>query len=113
MSKKPVLSVSINPDYDNLRNVIAQAKGRATVVYRKKDGSLRRLTFQRGNDGAYVTGTERGEQWAATMDARHPNLIRLRDQIIAAKAGQAKSWRTVDLDTIETIRANGVNMRVA
>ena len=71
-----------------------------TVVYFKKDGSLRRLTFQLAAMAPRILGTERGVKAAATRKANHPHLMTVYDI-------HKRDFRTVDLRTVLTVKAGG------
>ncbi len=83
-----------------------------SVVFRKKDGTFRRLVYQRGNDAAYISGTERGERARATFARDNPHMLRLRDVHVAKRDGMHKAWRTVDLTKVVSVRCNGAIFRI-
>lgn len=71
-----------------------------SVLYIKKDGTPRRLTFNVAAGPKRVRGTELGQRMRATRAANHPNLLPIWD---VHKAG----WRSINLDTVLTVQAGG------
>jgi hypothetical protein len=103
--------ISLPHNVDAIRHVIESTRGKlGRVAFIKKDGSPRALVFQRGNDEAYVLGTERGERASATFKRNNPAMLRLRDHRLVAQ-GQAAPWRTVNLETVYSTRVDGVTIR--
>lgn len=91
-----------------------------SVVYVKKDGTLKKQTFQRGNDARYILGTERGQRASETFAANNPDMLRLRDVNAIRKArseglppdeADKKGWRTVTLTRVLSARVNGTQYR--
>lgn len=70
-----------------------------SVEFIKKDGTLRRLTFQQAARLRRIKGTERGNKWSLTMATRHPNLIRV-------WSVHDLAFRTVNLDTVLNVTTN-------
>lgn len=64
-----------------------------SVEFLKKDGTLRRLTFQQAAMPARIKGTARGNRWSFTMATRHPHLVRV-------WSVHDRGFRTVNLDTV-------------
>lgn len=75
-----------------------------TVVYFKKDSTIRRLTYQMAAMPSRVLGTDRGQRASATRKANHPNLLTVWDV-------HKRAFRTVNLDTVLTVKAAGVVTR--
>ena len=104
-----------------IRALIESSNGEyASVVYTKKDGSLRKQTFQRGNDARYVVNTERGMKASATFHENNPDMVRLRDVNVIRKLiasgtpkdeAEKKGWRTVTLTKLSAAKINRVNYR--
>ena len=74
------------------------------VTYFKKDGTLRRLRYQRAAEASRILGTERGQRASATRARNHPHLMSVWD---IGKHG----WRTVNLETVISVRSNGKTRR--
>lgn len=79
------------------------------VVFRKKDGSVRRLTFQQKAMAPRVKGT--GTDAADARKANHPNLKTVFDMNALTKTGERGDFRLVNLDNVFTVKANGVTVR--
>jgi hypothetical protein len=71
-----------------------------TVVYFKKDGTIRRLTYQMAAMPARVLGTERGKKAAATRAENNPYLLTVWDV-------HKRAFRTVNLETVLTVKSGG------
>ena len=67
-----------------------------SVEFIKKDGTLRRLTFQQAAMRFHVKGTERGQRAALTRARNHPNLLTVWDV-------HKRAFRTVNLDTVLSV----------
>lgn len=74
-----------------------------SVVYFKKDGTIRRLRFQVAAGPPRVKGTERGIRATATRAANYP------EQMLVYEIGNG--FRTVNLDKVLTVKAGGVTTR--
>lgn len=100
--------------HDILRAKIAASRGQYIgIVFVKRDGTLRRMTAQQGNDAKYMRHTERGEQASLTFHANNPHMLRVRDVGLQKQFGDgAKAWRTVDLATVCTLRIGGQTLRL-
>lgn len=80
------------------------------VVFIKKDRSVRRLTFQQSAMPSRVKGT--GGDAVETRKANNPNLKTVWDMNATDKAtGTRGAFRQVNLDTVATVKANGVTVR--
>lgn len=92
---------------DTLRNLITGAGSRfGAVVFRKKDGTLRKLVFQHAKDNSSrVVGSELGERMSATFARNNPDMMKAWDH-------QKQAWRTVNLDAIVSLRVHGATFRV-
>jgi hypothetical protein len=73
----------------------------AAVLFLKKDGTFRKLRFNRKAIGE-IAGTERGKEWSAKVTESNPNLVRLSEI-----TRDGLRWRSVNLDTVLTVQANG------
>lgn len=77
-----------------------------SVLFRKKDGSMRALRFNprdwRKQAGeAASAGAKRGLE---ARKALYPNYVRVRCVLV-------DDWRTVNLDTVRRVRADGTTTR--
>lgn len=71
-----------------------------SVEFIKKDGTVRRLTFQNAAMRFRVKNTERGVRASLTRARNHPNLVTVWDV-------NKRGFRTVNLDTVLHVRAAG------
>lgn len=107
MPKTRVIDIDVSNINDTIRELIRGAGSKfGAVVFVKKSGELRKLTFQHAKDNsARVVGSELGARMSATFAANNPNMMKCWDH-----AKQA--WRTVTLDRVCSVRVNGVNVRL-
>lgn len=76
------------------------------IVFVKKDGTKRILTFQNAKDNsARIVGSELGAKQSATFAKNNPNMLRVWDH-------KKQAWRTVTLDRVISVRANGVTYKI-
>lgn len=72
------------------------------VVFIKKDGSFRKMRFNRKAGFDQIKGTARGMQASAARAMSNPNLVSIGE--ITPKGTQ---WRSINLDTVLTVKAGG------
>lgn len=101
MSKNPAVVVVLSDD--EMRAILTKAGARfASVVFVKKDGSLRRMTYVNAKHRAHLMKhTERGDKAAITFAANNPDMLRVYD---ATK----RDFRTVTLPRVICARVDGV-----
>jgi len=106
MPKVRVVNINADDINGTIRELIRGAGSKfGAVVFVKKRGELRKLTFQHAKDNsARVVGSELGARMSATFAANNPNMLRCWDH-----AKQA--WRTVTLDRVCSVRVSGVSIR--
>jgi hypothetical protein len=97
-----------------VRQLIESVRGQYfAVVFVKRDGTIRRMTCQRGNDAKYMRHTERGEQASATFHRNNPHMLRVRDAVLARQLGDgSKAWRTIDLAVLCSIQIGKRTIRL-
>lgn len=78
-----------------------------SVLFVKKDSTVRLLRYQQAAMPSRIKGTERGIKASATRAVNHPNLMTVFDVARNPDTGKAKGFRTVDLDTVLTVKAGG------
>lgn len=93
-----------------VKSIINNSTKFVSVTFRKKDGTLRTIVHNpkvtKGVKGELAT--ESGKQAVATRKANNPNLVSVFDSQLAAKGEPAnKCWRTINCDTVISIRLNG------
>jgi hypothetical protein len=90
----------------SIRGLIESAGSRfGTVLFVKKDGSIRKLQFQQARDNSgRVAGSELGQRMAATFSANNPDMLRIWDHA-------AQAWRTVTLSRVLSLRVHGTTYR--
>lgn len=92
---------------DLLRQMLASTASRfGSVLFVKKDGSLRHMTYVNAKHRAkHMAHTERGEQAAATFRRNNPHMVRVWCE-------RSKGFRTVTLSRIVSLRVDGKAYRV-
>lgn len=77
------------------------------VVFIKKDGSRRSMTARYGVSKGVLgdEASESAKKALVTWRENNPNLLRLFD-------AHKRAFRTVNLDTIESLRVNGVSYKI-
>jgi hypothetical protein len=83
----PLINAAIKQQITTSRSLFG------SVEFIKKDGTIRRITFLQSAMRLRIRGTARGKAWSMTMDARHPNLMRV-------WSVKDRDFRTVNLDTV-------------
>ena len=90
--------------YDKMKSLINSANGKfCSVTFIKKDGTRRCMTIQPAKlkfEVKGADGSESHQRGAATRAANHPNLF-------PVWSVDAKGIRSVNLDTVETIKVGG------
>lgn len=99
-----------------LRSILADVRGRFFFVrFVKRDGSIREMKCQLGNDEAYILHTPTGDKASATFAANNPDMLRVRDvDVMRDLPADQKhlSWRTIDCAVIMSIRVDKVTTDV-
>lgn len=86
---------------ERIRDLIEENRNRfCSVVFMKRDGTLRRMFIHQAQMQKHVLGTERGAKASATRAANNP------DQIIAWDNGK-KAFRSFHLGNVLSVRARG------
>jgi hypothetical protein len=90
-----------------IRAIIQSAGSRfGTVLFVKKDGTVRRLQFQQARDNSErIVGSELGQRMSITFAENNPNMMKVWDH-------QKQAWRTVTLDRVLSLRVNGETIRL-
>ena len=99
-----------------LRSTLADVRGRFFFVrFVKRDGSIREMRCQLGNDAAYIVHTEQGDKASATFHANNPDMVRVRDIDVMRELSEDQkhlSWRTIDCAVIMSIRVDKITTDV-
>lgn len=118
---------------ETIREMISRdnvGAGLTSITFTKKDGTERTLITNRAAEPSRIKGTARGQKWSATMDERHPHLVRVAeirrpadifadcrrlraegkspDEIKAAVP--TVQWRTIDLRTVTRVKGPGFEL---
>jgi hypothetical protein len=94
--------------YQMIRSILETNQGRfLTVSFRKKDGTMRRMNIQPAAVKTHlsVDPNPSAVQGAETRRRNNPNLIPVYDV-------QKGSIRSINVDTISSIRANKITFNV-
>ena len=91
------MAYRINRDYDRIKKILGTGKI-SYVEFYKKDGSLRKML---GRTGVRKDVTGEGLKF----DPKEKNLITFRDV-------QKQAHRMINVDTIQTIKAQGIEYEV-
>lgn len=84
-----------------IRRLVDENENRyCSVVFLKKDGTLRRMLVHNAQRKFHVKGTELGQRMAASRAANNPNLITAWD---ASK----RAFRSFHVDQVLSVRAGG------
>lgn len=91
--------------YNQISSLIYSNKGRfCSVTFIKKDGSTRKMSIQPSSITSRLVGeaaSDSAKQATETRKANNPNLLPVFD-------AQKKEIRSINMDTIVSIKANGV-----
>lgn len=103
ITKRKGLTMTRN--YEQIKALINSSKGQfCSVVFVKKDGSLRTMQIQPAKLKFEVKGDsacDSAKKATATRQANHPNLM-------PVWSVDAKAIRSVNLDTVESITVKGI-----
>lgn len=94
--------------YQMVRDILSNNHGRfLTIHFVKKDGTLRRMNIQPAaiKFRLSVNPSPSSIQASAARSANHPNLVPVYDV-------KAKAVRSINVDTIQSIRANKFTFNV-
>lgn len=82
-------------------HIVSTGSKFATVVFVKKDGSIRRMRMVTAEAHRRdMIGSERGKLASATRAINHPNILPVWDT-------EKRAFRSVNLDTVLTVQAHG------
>ena len=94
--------------YGQISSLIYSNKGRfCSVTFIKKDGTTRKMSIQPASITSRLVGdaaSDSAKQATETRKANNPNLLPVFD-------AQKKEIRSINMDTIISIKANGVTYK--
>lgn len=92
--------------YQMVRSILKNNRGRfLTIHFKKKDGTLRKMNIQPATMRLSSNPSPAHVKASATRAANHPNLIPVYDV-------KSKGVRSINVDTIQSIRANKLTFNV-
>lgn len=95
----------------HLRSLLASVRGQFFFVrFVKRDGTIREMKCQLGNDAAYIVHTPQGDKASQTFAANNPDMLRVRDVDVLRELPEDQkhlSWRTIDCVVIMDVRIAG------
>lgn len=99
-----------------MREFLASVRGRFFhVTFVKRDGEIREMLCQLGNDEAYILDTPQALKASATFRENNPDMLRVRDVNVMRELPEDQkhlSWRTIDCAVIMSARVDGETLEL-